>query len=160
MLSVTQAPASIGQVIAIQFMAQYRWLRFPVSLTGLAVFSGTEVHDFHASRWRRSDLAERRSGPRNMPAEVPGAKQTLQVYAKRASDLGGQCACACRAVHGGGHHDSSQPDVRALHERLLSHGKAKMSTLCAAMRKLAHIRFGVFQETLDPIALRLVDSLD
>jgi len=52
------------------------------------------------------------------------------------------------------------PDVRALHERLLSHGKAKMSTLCAAMRKLAHICFGVFQETLDPVALKLVDSLD
>jgi len=37
------------------------------------------------------------------------------------------------------------PDVRALYERLLSRGKAKMSALCAAMRKLVHICFGVFK---------------
>ena len=35
------------------------------------------------------------------------------------------------------------PDVRALYERLLARGKAKMSALCAAMRKLVHICFGV-----------------
>lgn len=37
------------------------------------------------------------------------------------------------------------PDVRALYQRLLSRGKAKMSALCAAMRKLVHICFGVFK---------------
>lgn len=37
------------------------------------------------------------------------------------------------------------PDVRALYERLLQRGKAKMSALCAAMRKLVHICFGVFK---------------
>ena len=37
------------------------------------------------------------------------------------------------------------PDVRALYERLLTRGKAKMSALCAAMRKLVHICFGVFK---------------
>ena len=37
------------------------------------------------------------------------------------------------------------PDVRTLYERLLSRGKAKMSALCAAMRKLVHICFGVFK---------------
>jgi transposase len=35
------------------------------------------------------------------------------------------------------------PDVRALYERLLKRGKTKMSALCAAMRKLVHICFGV-----------------
>jgi transposase len=37
------------------------------------------------------------------------------------------------------------PDVRALYERLLTRGKAKMSALCATMRKLVHICFGVFK---------------
>ncbi|NIM42802.1 MAG: transposase, partial [Hydrogenophaga sp.] len=34
------------------------------------------------------------------------------------------------------------PDVRALYERLVASGKAKMSALGAAMRKLVHICFG------------------
>jgi transposase len=37
------------------------------------------------------------------------------------------------------------PDVRALYERLLKRGKTKMSALCAAMRKLVHICFGVLK---------------
>jgi transposase len=37
------------------------------------------------------------------------------------------------------------PDVRALYERLRARGKAKMSALCAAMRKLVHICFGVLK---------------
>jgi transposase len=41
------------------------------------------------------------------------------------------------------------PDVRALYERLLQRGKAKMSALCAAMRKLVHICFGVFKNQQD-----------
>lgn len=35
------------------------------------------------------------------------------------------------------------PHVRALYERLLLRGKSKMSALGAAMRKLAHLCFGV-----------------
>jgi transposase len=41
------------------------------------------------------------------------------------------------------------PDVRALYERLLARGKAKMSALCAAMRKLVHICFGVIKNQQD-----------
>ena len=37
------------------------------------------------------------------------------------------------------------PDVRSLYERLLRAGKSKMSALCAAMRKLVHICFGVLK---------------
>jgi len=37
------------------------------------------------------------------------------------------------------------PDVRALYERLLRKGKSKMVALCAAMRKLVHICFGVLK---------------
>jgi transposase len=37
------------------------------------------------------------------------------------------------------------PDVRALYDRLLKRGKTKMSALCAAMRKLVHICFGVLK---------------
>ena len=37
------------------------------------------------------------------------------------------------------------PDVQALYTRLLARGKAKLSALCAAMRKLVHICFGVFK---------------
>lgn len=37
------------------------------------------------------------------------------------------------------------PDVRALYERLLKRGKAKMQALGAAMRKLVHICFGVLK---------------
>jgi transposase len=37
------------------------------------------------------------------------------------------------------------PDVRALYERLLRRGKTKLSALCAAMRKLVHICFGVIK---------------
>ena len=36
-------------------------------------------------------------------------------------------------------------DVRALHERLIGAGKARMSAAGAAMRKLVHIAFGVFK---------------
>ncbi len=41
------------------------------------------------------------------------------------------------------------PDVRALYERLLQRGKAKLSALCAAMRKLVHICFGVLKNQQD-----------
>jgi transposase len=41
------------------------------------------------------------------------------------------------------------PDVRALYQRLLQKGKAKMSALCAAMRKLVHICFGVIKNQQD-----------
>jgi transposase len=41
------------------------------------------------------------------------------------------------------------PDVRALYERLLARGKTKMSALCAAMRKLVHICFGVLKNRQD-----------
>lgn len=41
------------------------------------------------------------------------------------------------------------PDVRALYQRLLAKGKAKMSALCAAMRKLVHICFGVIKNQQD-----------
>ena len=37
------------------------------------------------------------------------------------------------------------PDVRAQQARLLGRGKAKMSTLGAAMRKLVHLCFGVLK---------------
>jgi len=40
------------------------------------------------------------------------------------------------------------PDVRALYQRLLARGKAKMAALCAAMRKLVHICFGVLKHQL------------
>ncbi len=37
------------------------------------------------------------------------------------------------------------PDIRAQQARLLGRGKAKRSTLGAAMRKLVHLRFGVLK---------------
>jgi transposase len=37
------------------------------------------------------------------------------------------------------------PDIRALYQRLIAAGKAKMSAAAAAMRKLVHIAFGVFK---------------
>lgn len=37
------------------------------------------------------------------------------------------------------------PDVKHLYERLLKRGKSKMAALCAAMRKLVHICFGVLK---------------
>ncbi|GMR18731.1 MAG: IS110-like element IS1663 family transposase [Gammaproteobacteria bacterium] len=37
------------------------------------------------------------------------------------------------------------PDIKQQYERLLKNGKAKMSALCAAMRKLVHICFGVLK---------------
>ena len=37
------------------------------------------------------------------------------------------------------------PDVNALYERLLKAGKTKMSALGAAMRKMAHLAFGVLK---------------
>ena len=37
------------------------------------------------------------------------------------------------------------PDVKALYNRLLARGKSPMSALCAAMRKLVHICFGVLK---------------
>ena len=37
------------------------------------------------------------------------------------------------------------PDIRAQQARLLGRGKAKMSTLGAAMRKLVHLCFGVLK---------------
>jgi transposase len=41
------------------------------------------------------------------------------------------------------------PDVRAFYERLLHRGKCKMAALGAAMRKLAHICFGVIKNQTD-----------
>jgi transposase len=48
------------------------------------------------------------------------------------------------------------PDIRAHYERLLAHGKSKMSALGAAMRKLVHICFGVLknQKPYQPRALQ------
>lgn len=40
------------------------------------------------------------------------------------------------------------PHVKALYERLLARGKAKMAALGAAMRKLVHLCFGVFRTRL------------
>ncbi len=37
------------------------------------------------------------------------------------------------------------PDIKRQYERLLKNGKVKMSALCAAMRKLVHICFGVLK---------------
>jgi len=37
------------------------------------------------------------------------------------------------------------PDIKIQYERLLKNGKVKMSALCAAMRKLVHICFGVLK---------------
>jgi transposase len=37
------------------------------------------------------------------------------------------------------------PDIKIQYERLLRHGKPRMSALCAAMRKLVHICFGVLK---------------
>lgn len=37
------------------------------------------------------------------------------------------------------------PDIKVQYERLLKNGKVKMSALCAAMRKLVHICFGVLK---------------
>ncbi len=37
------------------------------------------------------------------------------------------------------------PDIKRHYERLLKNGKVKMSALCAAMRKLVHICFGVIK---------------
>ena len=37
------------------------------------------------------------------------------------------------------------PDVKAQYERLLANGKCKMQAVCAAMRKLVHICFGVIK---------------
>lgn len=49
---------------------------------------------------------------------------------------------------------ASNPDIRALFGRLLERGKSKMSALGAAMRKLAHIAFGVVKNriTYSPMA--------
>lgn len=41
------------------------------------------------------------------------------------------------------------PDVRALYQRLIARGKAKMAALGAAMRKLVHICFGVLKHRCD-----------
>ena len=37
------------------------------------------------------------------------------------------------------------PDIKAQYERLQKHGKPRMSALCAAMRKLVQICFGVLK---------------
>jgi hypothetical protein len=37
------------------------------------------------------------------------------------------------------------PDIKRQYERLLKNGKVKMSAICAAMRKLVHICFGVLK---------------
>lgn len=37
------------------------------------------------------------------------------------------------------------PHVKALYERLLARGKSKMAAICAAMRKLVHLCFGVIR---------------
>jgi len=38
-----------------------------------------------------------------------------------------------------------KPDIKKQNQRLLKNGKSKMSALCAAMRKLVHIFFGVIK---------------
>lgn len=40
------------------------------------------------------------------------------------------------------------PDIKAQYERLLANGKCKMQALCAAMRKLVHICFGVLKHQM------------
>jgi hypothetical protein len=44
------------------------------------------------------------------------------------------------------------PDIKQQYQRLLKNGKSKMSALCAAMRKLVQICFGVIkhQTTYQP----------
>ncbi|MCW1266767.1 transposase, partial [Acinetobacter baumannii] len=37
------------------------------------------------------------------------------------------------------------PHIKIVYDRLLRNGKAKMAALCAAMRKLIHIAFGVLK---------------
>ena len=37
------------------------------------------------------------------------------------------------------------PDIKAQYERLLANGKCKMQAICAAMRKLVHICFGMLK---------------
>ena len=37
------------------------------------------------------------------------------------------------------------PDIKIQNQRLLKDGKSKMSVLCAAIRKLVHICFGVIK---------------
>jgi len=41
------------------------------------------------------------------------------------------------------------PDIKAFYERQLNHSKAKKAALGAAMRKLAHICFGVVKNQTD-----------
>ena len=40
------------------------------------------------------------------------------------------------------------PDIKAQYERLLANGKCKMQAICAAMRKLVHICFGVLKHQM------------
>ena len=40
------------------------------------------------------------------------------------------------------------PDIKAQYERLLKNGKCKMQAICAAMRKLVHICFGVLKHQM------------
>ena len=40
---------------------------------------------------------------------------------------------------------SLNPDIKAFYDNLIARGKSKMSALGAAMRKLAHIAFGVIK---------------
>ncbi|KAA8734676.1 IS110 family transposase [Acinetobacter qingfengensis] len=49
------------------------------------------------------------------------------------------------------------PHIKNVYDCLLSRGKAKMSALCAAMRKLVHIAFGVLKHQ-QPYRLNFVNS--
>jgi len=40
------------------------------------------------------------------------------------------------------------PHIKAMYERLLQNGKSKMSAICAAMRKLVHLCFGVLKHQM------------
>jgi len=40
------------------------------------------------------------------------------------------------------------PHIKAMYERLLLNGKSKMSAICAAMRKLVHLCFGVLKHQM------------
>jgi hypothetical protein len=40
------------------------------------------------------------------------------------------------------------PHIKAMYERLLLNGKSKMSGVCAAMRKLVHLCYGVLKHQM------------
>lgn len=50
------------------------------------------------------------------------------------------------------------PHIQKLYLRLIQKGKAKMSAICAAMRKLVHLCFGVNKSSL--IMLKLINLIE